>query len=86
MAAAAALADVHQCLEWIGFGNVQHRNAIIDKGGFNRLTDFYDINETDIRDMEESSSKRSPAAIRIIFGMWRIKWLISMMHWAQDHQ
>ena len=86
MATAAALADVHQCLEWIGFGDVQHHNAIIDKGGFDRLTDFYNINETDIRDMAESFSKRSPAANHIIFGMRRIKWLISMMHWAQDHQ
>ena len=86
MAAAAALADVHQYLEWIGFGDVQHRNAIIDEGGFDRLTDFYDINETDIRDMAETFSKRSPAANRIIFGMRRIKWLISMMHWTQDHQ
>ena len=57
MAAAAALADIHQCLEWIGFGNVQHHNAIIDKGGFDRLSDSYDINETDIRDMAESFSK-----------------------------
>ena len=73
MAAAAALADVHQCLEWIGFGNIQHCNAIIDKGSFNRLTDFYDINETDVRDMAESFSKYSPAANRIIFGMRRIK-------------
>ena len=80
MATAAALADVHQCLEWIGFGDVQHRNTIIDKWGFDRLTDFYDINETDIRDMAESFSKRSPAANRIIFSMRRIKWLISMMH------
>ena len=86
MAAAAALADVHQCFELIGFGDVQHRNAIIDEGGFGRLTDFYDINETDIRDMAESFSKRSPAANRIIFGMRRIKWLISMMYWPQDHQ
>ena len=44
------------------------------------------MNETDIRDMAESFSKRSPAANRIILGMRRIKWLISMMHWAQDHQ
>ena len=86
MAAAAVLPDVHQCLEWIGFGDIQHRNAVIDEGGFNRLTDFYDINETDIRDMTESFSKRSPAANHIFFGMWRIKWLISLMHWAQDHQ
>ena len=86
MATAAALADVHQCLEWIGFGDVQHHNVIIDEGGFDRLMDFYDINETDIRDMAESFSKRSPAANCIIFGMRRIKWLISMMRWAQDHQ
>ena len=59
MAAAAALTDIHQCLEWIGFGDVQHCNAIIDKGVF----------ETDIRDMTESFSERSPAANRIIFGM-----------------
>ena len=86
MTAAAAPADIHQCLEWIGFGDVQPRNAIIDEGRFDRLTEFYNINETDIRDMAESFSKRSPAANRIIFGMRRIKWLISMMHWAQDHQ
>ena len=86
MAAAAALADVRQCLEWIGFSDVQHRNTIIDEGVFDRLTDSYDINETDIRDMAESFSKRSPATNRIIFGMRRIKWLISMMHWTQDHQ
>ena len=86
MSTAAALADVYQSLEWIGFGDVQHRNAIIDEGGFDRLMDFYDIIEMDIRDMAESFSKRSPAANRIIFGMRRIKWLISMMHWAQDHQ
>ena len=73
MAAAAALADVHQCLEWIGFGDVQHCNAIIEEGGFDRLSDFYDINEMDIRDMAESFSKRSPAANRIIFVMRRIK-------------
>ena len=86
MATAAVLADIHQCLEWIGFGDVRHCNAIIDEGGLDRLTDFYDINEMGIRLLAESFSKRSPAANRIIFGMRRIKWLISMMHWAQDHQ
>ena len=86
MVAATALANVHQCLEWIGFGDIQHCNAIIDEGGFDRLTDFYDVNEMDIRDMAESFSKPSPAANRIIFGMQRIEWLISLMHWAQDHQ
>ena len=36
--------------------------------------------------MVESFSKRSPAANRIIFGMRKIKWHISLMHWAQDQQ
>ena len=68
------------------FTDVQHRNSIIAEGGFNGLNDFFDVTETDIRDMAKSFSKRSPAANRINFGMRRIKWLIAMMHWCQDHQ
>ena len=86
MAAAAALAEVDQCLQWIGLTDVQHRNSIIAEGGFNGLNDFFNVTETDIRDMAKSFSKRSPAANRINFGMRRIKWLIAMMHWCQDHQ
>ena len=86
MAAAAAIADIHQFFEWIGFGDTQHCNAIIDEGVFDRLTDFYDINKMDIREMADGFSKCSPDANFIIFGMQRIKWLISLMHWAQDHQ
>ena len=86
MAAATAFAEVDQCLQWIGFTDVQHRNSIIAEGGFNGLNDFFDVTQTDIRDMAESFSKRSPAANRINFGMRRITWLIAMMHWCQDHQ
>ena len=86
MAAATALVEVDQCLQWIGFTDVQHHNSIIAEGGFNGLNDFFDVTETDICDMAESFSKRSPAANRINFGMRRIKWLIAMMHWCQDHQ
>ena len=86
MAAAAAFAEVDQCLQWIGFTNVQRHNSIIAEGGFNSLNDFFDITETDIRDMAESFSKRSLAVNRINFGMRCIKWLITMMHWCQDHQ
>ena len=68
------------------FTDVQHRNSIIAEGGFNGLNDFFDVTETDIRDMAESFSKCSPAANRINFGMRRIKWLIAVMHWCQDHQ
>ena len=86
MAAATAFDEVDQCLQWIGFTDVQHHNSIITEGGFNSLNDFFDVTETDICDMAESFSKRSPAANRINFGMRRIKWLIAMMHWCQDHQ
>ena len=69
MAAAAVFAEVDQCLQWIGFTDVQHRNSIIAEGGFNGLNDFFDVTETDIRHMAESFSKRSPAVNRINFGM-----------------
>ena len=48
MAAAAAFAEVDQCLQWIGFTDVQHHNSIIAEGGFNGLNDFFDVTETDI--------------------------------------
>ena len=86
MAATAAFPEVDQCLQWIGFTDVQHCNSIIAEGGFNSLNDFFDVTETDIRDMAESFSKRSPAANRINFGMRCIKWLIAVIHWCQDHQ
>ena len=86
MPAAAAFAEVDQCLQWISFTDVQHRNSIIAEGGSNGVNEFFDVTETDIRDMTESFSKHSPAANCINFGMRRIKWLIAMMHWCQDHQ
>ena len=72
MAAAAAFADVNQCLQWIGFTDVQHHNSIIAEGGFNSLNDFIDVMETDIRDRAKSFSKCSPAANCINFGMRRL--------------
>ena len=80
----AALADVNQCLQWMGFADMNQRNSIINEDGINTLRDLFDVSEVDICDMAESFPKRSPANTRIIFGMRRIKWLIAMMHWAQD--
>ena len=42
MAAAAAFAEVDQCLQWFGFTDVQHRNSIIAERGFNSLNDFFE--------------------------------------------
>ena len=73
MSPAAAFAEVDQCLQWIGFTNVQHRNSIIAEAGFSGLNEFFDVVETDIHDMAESFSKCTPAVNRINFGMRRIK-------------
>ena len=73
-AQAAAIAEVDQCLQWIGFANVAHWQAIRDEAGLDNLADFIDVNETNNRDMAESLAKRSPAQ-HYIFGMRRIKWL-----------
>ena len=48
MAAAAALAEVHQALQWIGFGNQVHRDSICEEAGFESLEDFVGLSEKDI--------------------------------------
>ena len=48
MAAAAALAEVHQVLQWIGFGIQAHRDSICEEAGFESLEDFVVLSEKDI--------------------------------------
>ena len=81
---APALTPIHQVLEWIGFLDNAHRNAICNEGGFDDLSGFIGVTETDLRDMAESFEKRSAANGRITFGMRRTKWLVGVMHWVQD--
>ena len=82
--AAARLADLNQALAWIGFTDAQHQTRIRNEGGFQSLSDFAGVTETDIRNMAESFEKRTDANGRIIFGMRRIKWMLGIMHWVQD--
>ena len=84
MAAAAALAKVHQALQWIGFGNQDHRDSICEEAGFESLKDFVRLSEKDIREMADGYEKRTQAQGRIPFGLRRIKLLIGVMHWVQD--
>ena len=49
MAAAAALAKVHQVLQWIGFGNQVHRDSICEEAGFESLKDFVGLSKKDIQ-------------------------------------
>ena len=84
MAVAAALAEVHQALQWIGFGNQAHRDSICEEAGFESLEDFIGLSEKDIREMADGYEKRTQAQRRIPFGLRRIKLLIGVMHWVQD--
>ena len=84
MAAAAALAEVHQALQWIRFGNQAHRDSIFEEAGFVSLKDFVRLSEKDMREMADGYEKRTQAQGRIPFGLRRIKLLIGVMHWVQD--
>ena len=48
MAAVAALAEVHQALQWIGFGNQVHHDSICEEADFESLKDFVRLSEEDI--------------------------------------
>ena len=84
MAAVAALAKVHQALQWIGFGNQAHRDSICEEAGFESLEDFVGLSEKDICEMADGYEKRAQAQGRMPFGLRCIKLLIGVMHWVQD--
>ena len=84
MTAVAALAKVHQALQWIGFGNQVHRDPICEEAGFESLEDFVGLSEKDIQEMADGYEKCTEAQGCIHFGLRRIKLLIGVMHWVQD--
>ena len=84
MAAAAALAEVHQALQWIGFGNQVYRDSICEEAGFESLEDFVGLSEKDIQEMADGYEKHTQAQGHIPFGLRCIKLLIGVMHWVQD--
>ena len=84
MAAVAALAEVHQALQWIGFGNQVHHDSICEEAGFESLEDFVGLSEKDIREMADGYEKRTQVQGCIPFGLRHIKLLIGVMHWVQD--
>ena len=84
MAAASALAKVHQALQWIGFCNQAHRDSICEEAGFESLEDFVRLSEKDIREMADGYERCTQTQGRIPFGLRRIKLLIRVMHWVQD--
>ena len=84
MAAAGALAEVHQALQWIGFGNQAYFDSICEETGFESLEDFVGLSEKDIQEMADQYEKGTQAQGRIPFGLRRIKLLIGVMHWVQD--
>ena len=80
MVVAAALAEVHQALQWIGFGNQAHCDSICAEAGFESLEDFVGLSEKDIREIADGYEKRTQAQGRIPLGLQRIKLLIGVMH------
>ena len=66
MAAVAALAEVHQALQWIGFGNQAHCDSICKEAGFESLEDFVGRSEKDIRVMADRYERRTQAQGRIL--------------------
>ena len=84
MAAAAALAELHRALVWIGFGNQGNRDTICQEAGLLSFEGFIGLTEKDIRDMAEEFSKRTVAQGRISFGLCCITLLLGVMHWVQD--
>ena len=87
-AAAAELAlpdeeqNLRSVLNWIDFSAVQRQRLCAE--AFTVLTDFAGMTEKDVRQLEESFAKRTPAATRIIFGQRRTKYLTALIHWVKD--
>ena len=75
MAAAAALAEVHEVLQRIGFGNQVHHGSICEEAGFESLEDFVVLSKKDIQEMADGYEKHTQAQGCIPFGV---------MHWVQD--
>ena len=48
MAAVAALVEVHQALQWIGFGNQVHHDSICQEAGLKLLEDFVRLSKKEI--------------------------------------
>ena len=69
MAAAAALAEVHQAHTWIGFNTQAHRDSICNETGFKSLEDFIGLTEKDIREMADGYEKHTNAQGCIPFGL-----------------
>ena len=76
MAAVAALAEVHQVLQWIGFGNQVHCDSTCEEAGFESLEDFVRLSEKDIQEMADGCEKHTQAQGCIPFGLQCIKLLI----------
>ena len=69
--------EMDLALGYIGFDNINVRDRLRNEG----LQDFSDLN---IRDIAESFTKRTIGDGRFLFGIWRTRLLIGMIHWVQD--
>ena len=64
--------NVRQILEWVGFQHAITRERITGES-FTMFAEIQTLEESDITNLADSFSKRTPAAQRILFGQRRTK-------------
>lgn len=72
-------------LTWIGFEQEATRQLLLEEG-FESFADVLAMKEKDVRDLADSYGRRTVADGRSIFGLRRTRYLIGLIHWAQDYQ
>ena len=74
--------NLRSVLNWIGFSALQRQRLCAE--AFAVLDDFVEMTPKEVRQLEESFAKRTPAGNRIIFGQRRTRYLIALIHWVKD--
>ena len=80
--AQAPLTQFQQAIEWIGFTDQAHRDAMEQELG--DLATVKELSSKDIRDLRDGYAKRTAAEGRIHFGVSRTKRLQALIYWLRD--
>ena len=79
----AEVVQIRQILTWIGFVDIQEREAIIINA-FESYNDLFALNAKDITSLSESFGRRTVLNGRIVFCSRKTKKLQSLLYWVQD--
>jgi hypothetical protein len=89
LAAEALLAefpDLDQMLTMCGFTNAAERARLIEYERFASLDAFGDYTDTMIESMADKNEKRTPAAIRVRFGIQRVLYVKAVSFWVRKQR